>query len=278
MEIFTSAKELQKEATKRRANGQRIGLVPTMGYLHAGHTSLLDIAREKCDWLVCSIFVNPLQFSPNEDLDSYPIDSDEDKIKCQKHGVDALFLPINLYSSDHSTFVTVKELSTGLCAGTRPTHFEGVTTVVARLFGIVQPTVAVFGEKDYQQLAIIKRMVRDLAMPIEIIGGPLVRDKDGLALSSRNRHLSQAERKRALSIAITLQTIQSYIKKSVTPLAVPGLQKMASETLRLCELDYLEIVDPSTLKPLKEVNGPARALLAGWVGQTRLIDNMDISR
>jgi pantoate--beta-alanine ligase len=278
MEIFTSAKELQKEATKRRTKGQRIGFVPTMGYLHAGHTSLFDIARKSCDWLICSIYVNPLQFSQNEDLNNYPQDPDGDRIKCQEHGVDALFLPTDLYSSDHSTFVTVKELSAGLCAGTRPTHFEGVTTVVARLFGIVQPTFAVFGEKDFQQLAIIKRMVRDLAMPIEIIGGPLVRDNDGLALSSRNRYLSQAERIRALSISTTLQRIQSSIKKSITPLAVPGLQKMASETLRLCELDYLEIVDPSTLKPLKEVNGPARALIAGWIGQTRLIDNMDISR
>ena len=278
MRVFTSEDALQKEAIRRKKRGERIGFVPTMGYLHSGHTSLLDVARKNCDWLVCSIFVNPLQFSPNEDLDQYPKDESGDSSKCKEHGVDALFRPTTLYDDDHSTFVNVHNLSKGLCGGSRPTHFQGVTTVVAKLFGIVQPDFAVFGEKDYQQLAIIRQMVKDLRLPIEIIGSPLVRDVDGLALSSRNRYLSSEERVRALSISKTLQWINTLVQQTEEVISVPTICKRATELLQVDELDYLEIVDPITLRPLKLINGTARVLIAAWVGSTRLIDNLEIQR
>jgi pantoate--beta-alanine ligase len=278
MKIFTSELELQQEALKRKMRGETIGFVPTMGYLHSGHTSLIDIARKKADWVVCSIYINPLQFGPNEDLDQYPKDLQGDMQKCSEHGVDALFNPTNLYEDNHSTYVNVLNLSTGLCGGSRPKHFQGVTTIVSKLFGIVQPNFAVFGEKDFQQLAIIRKMVHDLRMPIEIIGAPLIRDHDGLALSSRNRYLNPEERKKALSISKTLHQINTLVDQAEGVISVPTLCKRATELLQVDELDYLEIVDPFTLRPLKQVSGSARVLIAAWVGTTRLIDNLEIRR
>lgn len=256
---------------ERRARGQRIGFVPTMGFLHEGHLSLMRLARERCDHLVVSIFVNPLQFGPNEDLERYPRDPKGDATKCRSEGVDTLFVPTSLYADGHSTTVRVSGLTEGLCGATRPGHFDGVTTVVARLFGLVQPNVAIFGEKDFQQLAVIRRMVRDLAMPVEVVGGPLVRDADGLALSSRNKYLGPGDRQRALSLRQALLTMKHHPSRSVYDRLDAG-----RAALDVDQLDYLQIVHPESLESLSEITGPCRAMVAAWIGQTRLIDNMEI--
>ena len=272
MQSFDAPAALQAEALRRKASGQRIGFVPTMGFLHAGHSSLFDLARSRCDWLVASIYVNPLQFGPGEDLDTYPRDAEGDAATCAAHGVDATFLPPTLYDPGHSSSVHVAELGAGLCGASRPGHFDGVTTVVARLFGLVQPDVAVFGEKDYQQLAIIRRMVQDLAMPIEIVGGALIRAEDGLALSSRNARLDAPTRTRALSLSRTLWAMQARVaegQRDVAELLTWGRSEVLAD-----RTDYLEIVDAESLRPLSTVDRPARALVAGHFGPTRLIDNV----
>jgi pantoate--beta-alanine ligase len=274
MQVQNHPHALQLEALERRSRGERIGFVPTMGYLHQGHTSLLDLAREHCDWLVASIYVNPLQFAPGEDLAAYPRDPKGDSEKCRAHGVDCLFMPSSLYLPDHATRVQVTGLNQGLCGGSRPTHFEGVTTVVSRLFGLVQPNIAVFGEKDYQQLAIIRRMVRDLAMPIEVLGGALVRDKDGLALSSRNAYLSAEERQRATSIYRALTQMGEQTRNGERDCSV--LLENASKELDVDRLDYLEIRDGLSLEPLRSIQPGARAFAAAWVGHPRLIDNLEL--
>ena len=275
MRTETDPNALQREALRRRARGERVGFVPTMGFLHRGHTSLFDLARGRCDWLVASIFVNPLQFGPGEDLDRYPRDPDGDAQKCRDHGVDVLFMPPELYSPDHSTRVHVSGLSDGLCGASRPAHFEGVTTVVARLFGLVQPSVAVFGEKDYQQLALIRRMTRDLALPIDIVGGPLVRDHDGLALSSRNAYLSAEQRQRALTLSRALHGIQAAAAAGETRVSV--LLEQAHGVLDADGVDYLEVRDAEALRPLTRLDRPARAFGAAHYGRTRLIDNVAVS-
>jgi len=274
MDHQTDPLALQAEALRRRAEGQRIGFVPTMGYLHQGHTSLMDIARSQCDWLVVSIFVNPLQFGPNEDLDRYPRDPEGDAAKCAGAGVDTLFMPQHFYPPDHSTSVAVAGLTDGFCGASRPNFFGGITTVVSRLFGIVQPSVAVFGEKDFQQLAVIRRMVRDLAMPIEVIGGPLIRDTDGLAMSSRNRYLTPERRQRALSLSGALKHMQALLSPRGSGVSAEELLAAGRAVLDFDEFDYLQIVDPDTLKDMPIIDRPARALVGGYIGGTRLIDNM----
>jgi pantoate--beta-alanine ligase len=274
MRIETDPHALQAEALSRRARGERIGFVPTMGFLHAGHTSLMELCRPRCDWLVASIFVNPLQFGPREDLSTYPRDPEGDALKCRAAGVDVLFVPSGFYEADHSTTVHVSGLTEGLCGESRPGHFDGVTTVVARLFGVVQPSIAVFGEKDYQQLATIRRMARDLALPIEIVGGPLVRDSDGLALSSRNVYLSPEDRRRALSLSRALRHLGERIgegERDASALLAAGRAQ-----LEVDRLDYLELRDPLSLRPLARIDGPARAFVAAVVGRTRLIDNLAV--
>ncbi|MEC7240995.1 MAG: pantoate--beta-alanine ligase [Myxococcota bacterium] len=260
--------DIQNQCLAWRDSGLRVGFVPTMGFLHDGHLSLMRIARQRCDKLVVSIFVNPLQFGPNEDLETYPRDEEGDAEKCASVGVDALFLPNALYPPGHQTRVTVTGLTNVLCGASRPGHFEGVTTVVARLFGLVQPHVAVFGEKDYQQLAVIRRMTRDLALPVEVVGGPLVRDKDGLALSSRNAYLSAADRERAL----TLHRALDCIADSTAPTVAQRIEE-ARAMLQVDALDYLEVLDAESLEPLERLDRPARAFVAARVGNTRLIDN-----
>lgn len=273
MQTWTDPLALQAEALRRRARGERIGFVPTMGFLHRGHTSLMDIARERCDWLVVSIYVNPLQFGPGEDLDAYPRDPDGDARRCLEHGVDAILMPSELYAPGHATRVNVTGLSQGLCGADRPTHFEGVTTVVARLFGLVQPHVAVFGEKDFQQLATVRRMVQDLAMPVDVVGGPLVRDDDGVALSSRNAYLSSTERLRARSISRALQAMAASSAAGETDVA--ALLERGREVLDVDQLDYLEVRAEADLAPLTHLDGrPARAFAAARVGRPRLIDNL----
>jgi pantoate--beta-alanine ligase len=271
MRLVTDPSALHADMVARRARGETIGFVPTMGFLHRGHTSLMHVGRPLCDHLVVSIYVNPLQFGPSEDLDRYPRDTEGDAAKCDDAGVDTLFIPPDLYDSDHTTQVAVSGLTDGLCGATRPGHFDGVTTVVARLFGIVQPSTAVFGEKDYQQLAVIRRMVRDLCMGVDIVGGPLIRDEDGLALSSRNAYLSPEQRQRALSLHRALFAI----RESTAPSAAHRLSH-AIDMLNVDRIDYLSIVDADSLTPLETIDRPARALVAGWLGGTHLIDNVAV--
>jgi len=275
MRTETDPLGLQQEALRRRARGETIGFVPTMGYLHEGHTSLMTIARERCDWLVASIYVNPLQFGAGEDLDRYPRDLEGDAHKCEKAGVDLIFAPDTLYADDHSTTIAVDELTTGLCGASRPGHFNGVTTVVARLFGLVQPHVAVFGEKDYQQLAVIRRMVRDLAMPIEVVGGPLIRDDDGMALSSRNAYLSPEARLRGRSLSQAMFAMQRLAREGETSAEL--ILAAGQQALQVDRLDYLQVVDAHTLAPIAVLDRPARAMVAAWMGGTRLIDNVDLA-
>ena len=202
MKVIALVEEMQDEARSLRRDGRRIGLVPTMGYLHGGHLSLIRLAREQSDFVIVSIFVNPTQFAPGEDLDSYPRDFERDEQLCRDEGVDLVFYPCaeDMYFPDSSVYVVEESLSRGLCGRARPSHFRGVCTVVAKLFNIVQPDLAVFGEKDYQQLAILRRMVRDLNFPLEIVAGPIVRETDGLAISSRNTHLDPDERRQAVCL------------------------------------------------------------------------------
>lgn len=274
MQTLTSAEALQAQALEWRAQGLRVGFVPTMGFLHRGHTSLMDLARSQCDRLVVSIYVNPLQFSAGEDLDRYPSDPEGDAEKCRAHGVDLLFTPTALYPPGHATRVRVAGLTTGLCGADRPTHFEGVTTVVARLFGLVQPSVAVFGEKDYQQLAIIRRMTQDLALPIDILGGALVRDEDGVALSSRNKYLSTDQRRRARTLSGALRAACALSEAGHTDVA--ELLTAAQTVLDCDELDYLEVRAESDLARLTTLDRPARIFGAARYGATRLIDNMGL--
>jgi pantoate--beta-alanine ligase len=274
MRITSDWRLAQALCLERRARGQRVGFVPTMGFLHAGHASLMDLARPRCDLLVVSIFVNPLQFGPTEDLGRYPRDPEGDAARCAAHGVDLLLMTDQLYDPDHVTTVSVGGPSAGLCGGARPGHFDGVATVVARLFGVVGPHIAVFGEKDYQQLAVIRQLVRDLAMPVEVVGGPLIRDADGLALSSRNKYLSPTDRRRALSLSAALRAIAAAAEGGERDAG--ALLRAGLAELNVDELDYLELRDAGTLAPVDRLEAPARALIAGRVGGTRLIDNLEV--
>lgn len=275
MDILTTPRAMMDWADTCRAEGLTVGLVPTMGYLHAGHASLMDLLRPQCDRLVVSIFVNPLQFGAGEDLDTYPRDEAGDRATCEAHGVDAVFLPARMYPEGFSTHVEVAGLTDGLCGAKRPGHFQGVTTVVSRLFGLTRCDVAAFGEKDYQQLAVIRRMVRDLAMPVRVVGGAIVRDADGLALSSRNTYLSDADRTRGLSLHRALGAMAEAATAGETDVA--ALTARAREILTVDQVDYLEVVDALTLAPLERVDRPARALVAAFVGGTRLIDNAPVN-
>ena len=275
MKIIESPSELQELALAQKSIGKTIGFVPTMGALHKGHTSLMDIARTQCDLLIVSIFVNPLQFAAGEDLDTYPHTPEKDHRLCELHGVDIVFRPTAMYPPNHSTTVSVSGLTKGLCGASRPTHFDGVTTVVSRLFGIVQPTLAVFGQKDFQQLAIIRRMVTDMAMPIQIIGGPIVREADGLALSSRNTYLSVEERSRALSLSQALQKIQSCIDDGERDTKI--LTSLVIDTLTVDSIDYISFVHQDTLEPVDTVDDRTQLCLAAHLGMTRLIDNCSFS-
>jgi len=272
MLTLRSAEEMVAHAGEARRSPSRIGLVPTMGFLHAGHRALMAALRPRVDLLVVSVFVNPLQFGPNEDLARYPRDPEGDAAACAAEGVDVLFLPTSLYPPGFTTRVRVPALDQGLCAVSRPTHFEGVATVVSRLLGLTSADVAIFGEKDYQQLAIIRRMVRDLAIPCEILGAPIVREPDGLAMSSRNVYLSAEERGRAPSLyaALTAMRVAALAgERDVEPLIALGKERMDVD-----RLEYLSIVDADDLAPLVRLDRPARVAVAASLGRTRLIDNL----
>jgi pantoate--beta-alanine ligase len=263
-----------------RREGKRIGFVPTMGALHQGHLSLVHTARSQTNFVVVSVFVNPLQFGPNEDFEKYPRTFERDRDLLAAEGVALLFAPENdaMYPPDASTFVEVSGITATLEGERRPGHFRGVTTVVAKLFNVVTPDVAVFGQKDAQQAAVIRKMVRDLNMDVHISVAPIVRELDGLALSSRNRYLDPQQRKSAtvLCRAITrMQTLADQGEHRADALIAAGKEVLAEEPS--VRLDYLAIVDPDTFDSVNDVSHGALALIAAYVGKTRLIDNMRLS-
>ena len=262
---------------QRKRDGKRIGLVPTMGALHEGHLSLIRGARVQSDVVAVSLFVNPLQFGPNEDLARYPRTFERDRQLLEAENVDLLFVPAHedMYPAGASTYVTVEGLSEKLCGRSRPGHFRGVTTVVAKLFHIVEPDLAFFGQKDAAQVAIIRRMVRDLNFPVRIVVCPIVREKDGLALSSRNTYLNPEQRKQALVLYRSLTRVQTLAdtgERRASKLVEAGRQVIAEEPS--ARLDYFEIVNPDTLDPVEDISHGALVAAAAHVGTTRLIDNI----
>ena len=278
MELIHSADEMLWWSRAARTRGESVGFVPTMGFLHEGHLSLMRIAGERCERVVASIFVNPTQFGPGEDLDRYPRDEEGDLAKCRSVGVSAVFLPPveEMYPPGAQTFVTVEQISRGLCGASRPVHFRGVATVVALLFNIVEPDVAVFGDKDFQQLRVIQQMVRDLRFPIEIVGGAIARESDGLALSSRNAYLTPDQRTQAPALDRALRWAAAQVAAGWTD--TEGLRAAIRERIErqpLAEVDYVEVVDSVTVQPVVgDITSPARAAVAARFGATRLIDNI----
>jgi pantoate--beta-alanine ligase len=259
------------------APARRIGFVPTMGYLHAGHVSLIEAAKRDATFVVVSIFVNPTQFGPHEDYGRYPRDTAGDLAKCEAAGVDLVFLPPveAMYNPDASTTVHVARLTDTLCGPMRPGHFDGVATVVAKLFNIVQPDRAYFGQKDAQQLAVIRRMVRDLDMPIEIVGCPTVREPDGLAMSSRNAMLSPDERQRALALYRALTAAREMVQRGESdPHVITAEMSRIVGAARPQRVDYISLVNPEKMQPVERISGPVLVALAVRIGQTRLIDNL----
>jgi len=277
MEILTAPDELQQACLAHKKT-KIIGLVPTMGFFHEGHLSLMDWTRKHCDILVVSLFVNPSQFGPGEDLDTYPRDAERDVRLAEQHGVDILFTPPagSMYAADHATWVEVPDLARGLCGASRPVHFRGVATVVTKLFNLVQPHVAAFGEKDRQQLAIIRRMVRDLNMPVRVVGRPIVREPDGLAMSSRNAYLADKERRQAPALYRGLLDAEQWIKQGVVQVSAlrERITAFYANHLPAGRLDYFEVVDPDSMSPVTEVRGPVVLAVALYLGKTRLIDNI----
>jgi pantoate--beta-alanine ligase len=260
-----------------RREGKSLGLVPTMGALHEGHLSLVRAAKAQCDLVAASIFVNPLQFGPNEDLAKYPRTFDRDRELFTQEGVDLIFAPSveEMYPAGAVTYVTVEGLSDKLCGRSRPGHFRGVTTVVSKLFNIVEPDWAFFGQKDAAQSTIIRRMVRDLNIPVEVVVCPIVREPDGLAMSSRNAYLSREQRRSALVLYRSLMAVQERFdqgERKVHALIEAGSRVFAQEPS--VRLDYFEIVDPETLEPVDDLSRPVLVAVAAFVGKTRLIDNV----
>ena len=278
MKVVTTTAELRIQLAESRRAGKSVALVPTMGCLHAGHARLIREARSLADIVVVSIYVNPLQFGPSEDFSRYPRSFDADAEICAVEGADIIFHPHNLYPEDGpKVTLTVRELGDSLCGATRPGHFDGVATVVAILFNAVQPDIAVFGEKDWQQLAIIRRMVADLHMPLEIVGVQTVREADGLAMSSRNRYLNDVELEKSIALSAALRAMQTQVANGERDL--PAIKAVGHRLLLESgiEPEYLDIRDAGSLKALDSLNGnPARAFVAARIGRARLIDNIPI--
>ena len=276
MRIIESIAEMQQAAEGWRCDGKRIGLVPTMGYLHEGHLELMRSLRPQCDVLVISIFVNPAQFAPNEDFERYPRDLERDIRLASAVGVDIGFMPqvAEIYPEGYQTYVTVTEVAAPLCGRSRPIFFRGVATVVAKLFHMVKPHVAVFGEKDFQQLVTVRRMVRDLNMEIEIIGHPTVREADGLAMSSRNAYLTPEQRQKAVRLNQSLRRAQALVQggEQAGEVILNKVREVLDEDNDV-RIDYAELCDPATLQPVTRVEGPTLLALAVHVGVARLIDN-----
>jgi len=280
MDIIYSIKDLKEEIKKWKNEGLSVGLVPTMGYLHEGHASLIKRASKENDKVVVSIFVNPIQFGPNEDFERYPRDINRDSKVVEECGGNIIFnpSPSEMYKENFSTYVDVEGLTEGLCGAKRPGHFRGVCTVVTKLFNIVQPDKAYFGEKDAQQLAVIKRMVRDLDMPIEIVSCPIIREEDGLAKSSRNSYLSPEERKAALILYKSLESAKTALnegERDALKIKDIIIDKLNSEPM--AKIDYVEVVDSLSLKPVSYIKSDVLVAIAVFIGKTRLIDNFTFS-
>ena len=276
-EVVREPADMRARAEDQRRDGRRICVVPTMGYLHEGHLSLLRAGRARSDLLIMTLFVNPTQFGPAEDLARYPRDEAGDLDKARAAGVDLVFAPDTaaMYPDGHQTSVQPGELAAPLCGASRPGHFAGVATVVAKLFHLTLPHLAVFGQKDFQQLAIIRRMVRDLDFGIEIVGMPIVREPDGLALSSRNAYLAPEERRQALALSRALAAAEALVaggERRAAPLVAAARREI--EGAPLARIDYLELCDADSLRPVEVVDAPAVLALAVFFGKTRLIDNI----
>ena len=274
MEIITTIENIRSIVNHWKDKGYSIGFVPTMGYLHDGHAALIDQARKDNDKVIVSIFVNPTQFGENEDLNSYPRDINRDKSLCEAHKADIIFSPTSdeMYH-DRKAFVNIVELSDTLCGISRPIHFKGVCTVITKLFNIIQPINAYFGEKDAQQLAIIRKMVYDLNFPVNIIGVPIVRESDGLAKSSRNTYLSKEERKAATILYKAIQMGKQTIKHGASADSIINTMTEIINTEPLAKIDYVSVVDANTMQPVHEITSPVLVAIAVYIGSTRLIDN-----
>lgn len=281
MDIIRDPSEFQARAWQWRCSGLATALVPTMGYFHEGHLRLMDAARERVGAsgkVMVSLFVNPTQFGPKEDLSAYPRDFERDSRLAESRGVDVLFAPdpSAMYAPDAATWVDVPPLAQGLCALTRPTHFRGVATVVAKLLLLAMPTVAIFGRKDWQQLAVIRRMARDLNMPVDIVGQPIVREADGLAMSSRNVYLTPEERAQAPAIHEGLRKARESVRageRSAERVKAAFAEHVAAR-MPNARIDYAEVVHPDSLEPLENIDGPALMAVAVFHGKARLIDNL----
>lgn len=279
--IVKTIEEVRAQVKAWRAEGLTVGLVPTMGYLHEGHQSLIARSVAENDRTVVSDFVNPIQFGPTEDLATYPRDIERDAALCESTGANLIFHPEadEMYAPDFCTYVDMDHLTKGLCGKTRPIHFRGVCTVVSKLFHIVQPDRAYFGQKDAQQLAVIRRMVRDLNMPLTIVGCPIIREEDGLAKSSRNTYLSAEERKAALCLSRGLNKGKAAVEAGETDAEkVKTIITAEIEAEPLSRIDYVEIVDWNNLEPVSSTEGSILAAVAVYIGKTRLIDNFIIER
>ena len=276
MKIVETVEEVRAQVKAWRKEGFSVGLVPTMGFLHEGHKSLIDRAVAENDKVVVSVFVNPMQFGPKEDLASYPRDLDRDAALCEDAGAALIFhpQPSEMYHDDFSSFVDMSTLTGGLCGKTRPIHFRGVCTVVSKLFNIVVPDKAYFGQKDAQQLAVIRHMVRDLNFGIEIVGCPIIREEDGLAKSSRNTYLNEKERQAALVLSRSLKEGNALMDAGEKDTA--KIRKVITDMIEkepLAKIDYVEVVDWNTLESVDKVDGPVLTAIAVYIGKTRLIDN-----
>lgn len=279
MVIVKTIKQAREAVRQWRREGLSVGLAPTMGYLHEGHGSLIERARAENDRVCVSIFVNPMQFGKNEDLGSYPRDMQRDISLCGGLGADLIFCPEpeEMYPEGFCSYVDMDGLTDSLCGKSRPVHFRGVCTVVSKLFNIFQPDRAYFGEKDAQQLAVIRRMAQDLSMGAEVIGCPIVRESDGLAKSSRNTYLSQEERQAAVILSRTLEKCRGRIERGETDSAsLIGYMREEIESEPLARIDYVSIVDGKTMEDIDEVKSPALIALAVYIGKTRLIDNFSV--
>lgn len=276
MKIVTTIEEAKEQVREWKSQGLTVGLVPSMGYLHEGHASLMKAAVSQMDRVAVSVFVNPTQFGPNEDYDSYPRDLDHDIAVCEEQEVDMIFHPSveEMYGKNYNTYVTMETLGDELCGKSRPIHFRGVCTVVTKLFNILTPDKAFFGQKDAQQLAIIKRMVKDLNMNLEVVGCPIIREDDGLAKSSRNTYLNPEERKAALILSKTIFMGQKMVEQGERDVkTLLDAMKANIETEPLAKIDYVEVVDGETMQKVVKIEDSVLVAMAVYIGNTRLIDN-----
>jgi pantoate--beta-alanine ligase len=278
MQVIRSVKEMKTRSMDLRRDGKTIGFVPTMGFLHEGHLSLVDLIRKDCDILLLSIYVNPTQFGVGEDFDKYPRDTERDLELCRSRGVDLVFIPESseIYAGNASTYVVEEEVGMGMCGNARPNHFRGVATVCAKLFNLCQPNCVILGQKDAQQVVVLKRMIRDLHFPIQVLVGPILRETDGLAMSSRNKYLQSKQREEALLVYQSIKAAQKVVEEKGSF----NVDRVKAEVLnvlkqgRLLRVNYVDVVDRETMRPEKEiVQGRSLLAVAVWVDQVRLIDN-----